>query len=81
MKNKDALNHIINRGTNSRTILFNAIMASLTTFFLAVSIHAEEQYPILVAILPPTLTLISSLGNIVLYGMTHVKHEDKRNGL
>jgi len=80
MKNKDALNHIINKGTNSRTILFNAIMASLTTFLLAVSIHAEEQYPILVAILPHFLVLISSLGNIVLYGMTHVKYQSNRNG-
>jgi len=79
MKNKDALNHIISKGTNSRTILFNAIMASLTTFLLAISIHAEEQYPILVAILPPTLTFVSSIGNIILYGMTHVKHQSDRN--
>ena len=73
MKNKDALSHIIDRGTNSRTIIFNAIMASVTTFLLAISITVQDSYPLLEALLAPTLVLISSIGNIILYGMTKVK--------
>ena len=73
MKNKDALSHIIERGTNSRTIIFNAIMASLTTFLVAISLVITDDYPIVESLLAPTLVFISSIGNIVLYGMTKVK--------
>ena len=70
---KNALNHIMERGAGSRTIIFNAIMASVSTFLLAVSITVQDTYPIVEALLGPTLVLISSIGNIILYGMTKVK--------
>ena len=70
---KNALNHIMERGAGSRTIIFNAIMASLTTFLLAISITVQDSYPLLEALLAPTLIFISSIGNIILYGMTKVK--------
>lgn len=73
MENKNALNYIVERGAGSRTIVFNAIMASLTTFLLAISIVVIDDYPILDIILAPTLIFISSIGNILLYGLTKVK--------
>jgi len=79
MKNETALNHIISKGTGSRTIIFNSIMAAITTFALAISIVFQEEYPLIKAVLDPTLVFISSIGNIVLYGMTHVKHKEDRN--
>ena len=73
MINKNALEHITENGTGSRTIIFNAIMASLTTFLIAISILVTDSYPIIEVLLPPTLIFISSIGNIILYGMTKVK--------
>ena len=73
MTNKNALDHIRGRGGDSRTIIFNAIMASVTTFLIAISITVQESFPILEALLAPTLVFVSSIGNIILYGMTKVK--------
>jgi len=54
-------------------------MAAVTTFALAISIVLQEEYPLIKAVLDPTLIFISSIGNIILYGMTHVKYKEKRN--
>jgi len=72
---KNALDHIKAKGTGSRTIIFNAIMTSITAFLMAVSVVVQESYPLVEALLAPTLVLVSSIGNIILYGMTKVKND------
>ena len=70
---KSSLDYIKERNIDSRTIIFNASMASLTAFLLSISTIIQTSYPITEQLLAPTLVFISSIGNIILYGMTKVK--------
>ena len=70
---KSSLDYIKERNIDSRTIIFNASMASLTAFLLSISVIVQSSYPLIEQLLAPTLVFISSIGNILLYGMTKVK--------
>ena len=74
----NALDHITKQGTKSRTTRFNATMGAASTFAIPMlSLVPEAQEWAKIAV-PSTLTFITALGNVWLYGETHVKHSSSR---
>ncbi len=76
MKNKEALDYITAQGTDSRTIMFNAIVGALTVFSLAIIPIIEPSYPIFAKLVQPTLLFISSIGGVWFYGLTQKKRAE-----
>jgi len=76
LKSKEALDYIAEQGKDSRTIMFNATMGALTVFSLSVVPMIEPIYPTIAKLIQPTLLFVSSIGGVVLYGLTLKKGAD-----
>jgi len=73
-----AIDHIAKNGLNSRTNMFNGVMASVTAFAVPMLALVPEAHDWANVAVPSTLTLVTTLGNTLLYGATHVKHSSDR---
>ena len=78
-KQMNAADHIAAQGMKSRTTKFNATMGAVSTFAIPMLSLVPEAHDWANVAVPSTLTFATALGNVWLYGATHVKHSLSRN--
>lgn len=78
-KQMTAIGHIADQGMKSRTTKFNATMGAVSTFAVPMLSLVPEAHDWANVAVPSTLTFATAIGNVWLYGATHVKHRVSRN--
>lgn len=76
-----AIDHVTNQGMDSRTTKFNATLGAVAAFSAPMLAFVPESYEIAKVAVPSSITFLGAMGNIWLYGATHVKHSSDRNNL